>query len=583
MRTLRFGALALALSFAAPAMALDYNAPGDLVSGSGTGVTDTTVYAPDMRFPMEATPAFANSQVYGHGGYLGPGGGQCDSANYDFPWSDNYCETRSWVTPLCPTGNGHQGQDIRPATCNDDTHWVVAGEDGTITGVGSYSVSLTAGNGTQYRYLHMSMDRLAVSHGDRVSRGDRLGLVSNDFGDTPTTYHLHFEIHQNIASVGSISPVPTYTSLVQSYEELEAPCPSLPSSGGIVDDSDSACFHAFGSGTYWRPVTSDGENGSFIWTHGFVADEPSNWARWDIDLDNAGRFKVEASNLSDWIAANGFYQSTVLRYRVRHGGTETDVVLRQGEGDGWVSLGDFDFAAGGDQWVAVYDNTGEDGALEAKIVVDAVRLSPAGATAECNPSECAAQSGCGDWSPCGGFADGCDDSGTRTRTCETYACEGATCVRGNDDVEEEACTREVTGELGEWQPASECAGFLSLCDEAGVITETRDACSGGVSSSESREVACSRSTDGIVTSVWGPWDPCDSSSNEESRSRSICGSGVEGEEVQARECYGTVGTEPRVAPTVTSRSGCASTPRSRAGLLLGLLVLAATGRRRRVS
>ena len=29
-----------------------------------------------MRFPMEEGPAFANSQVWGHGGGSGPGGGQ---------------------------------------------------------------------------------------------------------------------------------------------------------------------------------------------------------------------------------------------------------------------------------------------------------------------------------------------------------------------------------------------------------------------------------------------------------------------------------------------------------------------------
>ena len=580
MNRLQLSSTLLVLSLAVPALALDYNPPGDLVSGSGTGVTDTTVYAPNLRFPMESTPAFANSQVYGPGGFLGPGGGQCDRENYDFPWSDNYCETRSWVTPLCPTGAGHQGQDIRPATCDDNTHWVVAGENGRITSIGSYSVILTTDSGTQYRYLHLAMDRLAVSQGDTVSRGDRLGLVSNDFGGTPTTYHLHFEIHQNIASVGSITPVPTYTSLVESYEELEEPCASLPAGGGIVDDSDSACFHAFGSGTYWRPVSGYGQNGAFIWTHGFVADEPSNWARWDIDMDAAGRYKVEASNLSDWIAANGFYQSRVLRYRVRHGGMETDIVVEQGDGDGWLTLGDFDFAAGGDQWVAVYDNTGEDGGLEAKIVVDAVRLTPAGGATECNASECAAQGTCSEWSICGGFTDGCDDSGTQTRSCETYACEGGTCVRGADEVEEQACTREVTDELGDWTPTSECAGFESLCDEEGVLTETRDACVGGVSSSESRETACTRDTDGIVTSVWGPWGECDAATAEESRTRTICAAGLEGEETQARQCSGTTTGEPRPVPTVSTRSGCSSTPLPRSGFFVGLLALAAIRRRR---
>ena len=36
---------------------------GALPSGSGSGATDATVWAAGMRFPMEAGPAYANSQV----------------------------------------------------------------------------------------------------------------------------------------------------------------------------------------------------------------------------------------------------------------------------------------------------------------------------------------------------------------------------------------------------------------------------------------------------------------------------------------------------------------------------------------
>src|SRR5690606_39747974 len=109
-----------------PAAAFDYHPPGDLVSGSGQGRVDDVVYAPGMRFPIEEPPAFANSQVYNPGGYLGPGGGQCDAFNYSYPWRDNYCETRQWDMPLCPAGTGHQGQDIRPATCENNKYWGVA-------------------------------------------------------------------------------------------------------------------------------------------------------------------------------------------------------------------------------------------------------------------------------------------------------------------------------------------------------------------------------------------------------------------------------------------------------------------------
>ncbi|HSO39755.1 MAG TPA: hypothetical protein VLT33_44820, partial [Labilithrix sp.] len=55
-------------------------------------------------------------------------------------------------------------------------------------------------------------------------RGDHMGKVSNQFGGEATTVHLHFNIHQNVAGVGSVY-VPTYLSLVQSYETLLNPVP----------------------------------------------------------------------------------------------------------------------------------------------------------------------------------------------------------------------------------------------------------------------------------------------------------------------------------------------------------------------
>lgn len=194
-----------------------YLEPGDLIPGSGQGAEDYTVYAPGMRYPMEAGPSFPNSQVWGHGGGSGPGGGQCDIENYSYPWRDNYCETRSWDMPLCPSGVGHQGQDIRPPTCDPGVHWHVATEAGTVTNVGSYSVYVTAGDGTRFDYLHGSGNVVGVNQS--LAKGERINKTDNEFGGTPTTYHLHFNIKQDVAGVGFVFVSP-YMSLVESYEEL---------------------------------------------------------------------------------------------------------------------------------------------------------------------------------------------------------------------------------------------------------------------------------------------------------------------------------------------------------------------------
>ncbi|MEZ4473308.1 MAG: peptidoglycan DD-metalloendopeptidase family protein [bacterium] len=363
--------LLLLAAGAANAQEFRYDPPGQLVAGSGQGRVDDRVYVPGMRFPIEQGPAFANSQVWGHGGLNGPGGGQCDAANYAYPWRDNYCETRQWDMPLCPAGTGHQGQDIRPSTCENRRHRTVAAEDGVISSIGTYSVSLMADRGTLHRYLHMDPASLAVREGQRVRRGDPMGLVSNAFGDTPTTIHLHYDLQQNVNGMGRVF-VPTYLSLVRSYEELlgrpAEPCGVVPAAGGVVDDQ-GACFHAFGPPATWRTADA-GNDGRLHWTYAWVNATPGNWARFDLHLAAAGRYRVSVN------AVAGFNGSRRALYRLRHGGQETDVVVDLQAGGPWVEVATVAFAAGGDQWLEVYDNTGENRDLELQIVADAVRLTP---------------------------------------------------------------------------------------------------------------------------------------------------------------------------------------------------------------
>ncbi|WP_438749169.1 M23 family metallopeptidase [Pararhizobium sp. O133] len=195
-----------------------FEPPGALLAGSGSGLKSDFIYAPWIRFPLEKGPAYLNSQVWNIGGNRGPAGSWKDKRNYQYKWRDNFCEARSRSTPACPSGSGHQGVDIRPADPKDQTYWTVATEDGKITNVGIYSVTLMGKSGTQYRYLHMKMSRLAVKQGDTVRQGQKIGLVSNDFGGTPTPVHLHFEMLQNVSGKG-YRHVPPYTSLVRAYQQ----------------------------------------------------------------------------------------------------------------------------------------------------------------------------------------------------------------------------------------------------------------------------------------------------------------------------------------------------------------------------
>ncbi len=192
-------------------------------SNSGEGrFGDNYIYAKGIRFPIETAPAYINSQVYGIGGLYGPKGSLCNEKNYQYPWHDNYCEKRRWGMPLCPSGKGHQGVDIRTATCEKKKYYAVAVEDGTITYIGKYTVKLRTKSGRTYRYLHLDSPSVLVKRGQKVHRGQRLGLVSNNMGSTKTSIHLHFDMKETIKIDGKSTKVyvPLYTSLVDAYKRL---------------------------------------------------------------------------------------------------------------------------------------------------------------------------------------------------------------------------------------------------------------------------------------------------------------------------------------------------------------------------
>jgi murein DD-endopeptidase MepM/ murein hydrolase activator NlpD len=53
-----------------------------------------------------------------------------------------------------------------------------------------------------------------VSAGQQVQKGQRIGLVSDNMGNTQTTIHLHFDMYS-----GGLY-IPLYMSLVEAYKNL---------------------------------------------------------------------------------------------------------------------------------------------------------------------------------------------------------------------------------------------------------------------------------------------------------------------------------------------------------------------------
>jgi len=139
----------------------------------------------------------------------------------------------------------------------------------------------------------------------------------------------------------------------------------------IIDQSDTPCFSGgCQDSTVWNTV-NEGYGGSHIFTYA-----------WDQGVDCAANWNLEFTTAGEYDVHVYIDTSSPLTesapYTVRHDGQETPVTISQAaENGGWASLGRFQFAQGGDQWVRLVDNTGEPytGTDGKRIVFDAVRLT----------------------------------------------------------------------------------------------------------------------------------------------------------------------------------------------------------------
>jgi hypothetical protein len=134
-----------------------------------------------------------------------------------------------------------------------------------------------------------------------------------------------------------------------------AQCDSVPTSGGLIEEDD-------------------GCGGGLIWTGATANANAINWGQWNLNLQTAGRYELQ-------VYIDSLATSRQTRYSVRHNGTVSTVTVDQANRRGFVSLGTFDFAAGGNQRVFVGDNTGEASSQRRVIVLDALRVIPANTSA----------------------------------------------------------------------------------------------------------------------------------------------------------------------------------------------------------
>lgn len=146
------------------------------------------------------------------------------------------------------------------------------------------------------------------------------------------------------------------------------PCDVVVTSQGetVIDDTN-ACFVRHG-GYWWTSTT--GHGGSHQYTYAVDEASPDCWAEWRFEVQDAGSYEVQVF-IPDQDA-----DSQAARYTVDTGTGESDVIIDQLAASDWTSLGTFEFAAGEDRSVSLFDNTGELLSSHIPVGFDAVKLVP---------------------------------------------------------------------------------------------------------------------------------------------------------------------------------------------------------------
>lgn len=181
-------------------------------------------------------------------------------------------------------------------------------------------------------------------------------------GASPHTDHLHIEL--SLAAAAEETP---WFGMAWAEPQI-AECAALGPEGGVLDDLDG-CTQIMGPTAYWRHEVGQGYQESLFWTNAVESEEHSNWARWQIDMSEAGEFALEV------FIAPEFAIYDAVRYELSHDGELVSIEVDQSAADGWHGLGRFQFAAGAGQHLALFDNSDQSVAEGQRIAADAIRLT----------------------------------------------------------------------------------------------------------------------------------------------------------------------------------------------------------------
>jgi hypothetical protein len=267
----------------------------------------------------------------------------------------------SATDPSCFTDRSDM-RDRHPRTAmgitQDRQTLILAVVDGrTSASTGMYGLELASLMGQLGAWEAFNLDGGGSSQMWLEDRGYVNDRVGNNSGNGTRSVANHWGVFAGGADLRPLRP---------GHCVVEPACDVLGPGGGILDD-EGDCFQAFGPGQWWRSENV-GHDGHLWWTNAFASDLPSNWAWWQIHLEEAGEYLVET------YAHPTYAVHDEVPYTVMAAGAEYDVSVDQTP-TGWVTVGTFDFEAGGGQWVALHDNMPTSPGSNQHVAADAIRLT----------------------------------------------------------------------------------------------------------------------------------------------------------------------------------------------------------------
>jgi murein DD-endopeptidase MepM/ murein hydrolase activator NlpD len=257
--------------------------------------------------------------------------------------------------------DGHTGWDYGMGPPDK----VLAAADGVVTfagnsddGCATPALAVIVDHGNGYRTLSWHLASIAVEAGQRVTRGQELGVAGES--GCAVGSHLHFQVQylgRDVDPYGwcGAGPDPWAASpagqvSVWLWQDMPSPCGPPPPGVVVVDDGGPG----FLSSGEWQRNEIGYAGGSLFAASSFAGSAARPWlqatmraptvAAWRPALPRPGRYRVLAYVP---YALNGLDESHEVRYLIRHaGGESVAAVDAEDERNWWADLGEYELRPG---------------------------------------------------------------------------------------------------------------------------------------------------------------------------------------------------------------------------------------------